>query len=63
MFEVYTVPGTSVGYCELGDIADKIDELLLPCMVGLSVFDQIDNAALREHIERVGRVLYARGTV
>lgn len=58
---MYAVPGMSLDYRELGDIADEIDELLLPYMVDLSVFDQIDNPALREHIERVGRVLYARG--
>jgi len=58
---LYAVPGTSLDYRELGDIADEIDELLLPYMVDLSVFDQIDNTALREHIERVGRVLYVRG--
>lgn len=58
---LYAVPGASLDYRELGDIADEIDELLLPYMVDLSVFDHIDNPALREHIERVGRVLYARG--
>jgi predicted nucleotidyltransferase len=59
---LYAVPGTSLDYRELGDIADEIDDLLLPYMVDLSVFDHIDNAALREHIERVGRVLYERET-
>lgn len=54
-------PGAAIDHRELGDIADEIDDLLLPYMVDLSVFDHIDNAALREHIQRVGRVLYMRG--
>lgn len=57
---LHAVPGTQIDHRELGDIADEIDDLLLPYMVDLSVFDFIDNAALREHIERVGRVLYER---
>lgn len=58
---LYAAPGTPMDHRELGDIGDEIDELLLPCMVDLSVFDQIDNDARREHIARVSRVLYVRG--
>ncbi|MDZ4187434.1 MAG: nucleotidyltransferase domain-containing protein [Hydrogenophaga sp.] len=60
---LYAAPGTPIDHRELGDIEEEIDELLLPYMVDLSAFDQIDNPALREHIERVGRVLYERGSV
>lgn len=38
-----------------------IDELLLPWKVDLNLWHQIDNAALREHIERVGRDLTMKG--
>jgi predicted nucleotidyltransferase len=58
---LYAAPGATIDHRELGDIEEEIDDLLLPYMVDLSVFDFIDNAALREHIERVGQMLYARG--
>jgi hypothetical protein len=29
-------------------------------MIDLSLFDTLEHAALREHIERVGRVFYER---
>lgn len=58
---LFPAPGASIDHRELGSIEEEIDDLLLPYMVDLSVFDHIDNAALREHIERVGRVLYVRG--
>ncbi len=35
-----------------------MDELLLPYTIDLSVFADLDNADLREHIERVGLVFY-----
>lgn len=50
-----------IDHRELANIADEIDDLLLPYMVDLSVFDQLDNPDLREHIMRVGKVLYERG--
>lgn len=58
---LHAVPGAAIDHRELGDIEEEIDDLLLPYMVDLSVFEHIDNDALREHIERVGRVLYVRG--
>jgi predicted nucleotidyltransferase len=44
----------------LADIADALDELLLPYGIDLSIFEQLNHAELREHIERVGVVLYRR---
>ena len=41
-------------------IATALDDLLLPYGIDLSLFDAIDHAKLREHIERVGVVLYER---
>ncbi len=55
---LHPAPGATIDHRELGQILDEIDELLLPYTVDLSVFDQIDNPALREHIERVGQVFY-----
>ena len=58
---LHAAADAQIDHRELGDILDEIDELLLPYTVDLSVFDQLSNAELREHIERVGKVLYVRG--
>jgi uncharacterized protein len=39
---------------ELLKIENEIDDLLLPYKVDLSLFHQIDNPSLIEHIQRVG---------
>lgn len=41
-------------------IAAALDDLLLPYTIDLSVFDELNHADLREHIERVGMVFYER---
>lgn len=42
---------------ELLRLGVDIDELLLPWKVNLCLWHQLDNPALREHIQRVGREL------
>jgi len=42
------------------DIAEELDDLLLPYMIDLSVFNLLDHADLKEHILRVGKVFYQR---
>lgn len=42
-------------------IMDEIDDLLLPYTFDLSIYAQINNRALREHIERVGVTFYEKG--
>lgn len=44
---------------ELGSILWELDDLLLPWEIDLVAFEQIQNPALREHIERVGQTFYA----
>lgn len=44
---------------QLMRIANDIDELPLPYCVDLSLFHQVDNPALAEHILRVGKVFYS----
>jgi predicted nucleotidyltransferase len=39
-------------------IEAEIDELLLPYQVDLSLYSQIDNPALIEHIQRVGKTFF-----
>jgi len=41
-------------------IADALDELLLPYTIDLALYADIDHAPLREHIDRVGVLFYAR---
>ena len=53
------IMGPGVSDLDLLHIASDIDELPLPYKVDLSLFRQIDNPALIEHIQRVGRVFYS----
>lgn len=55
-----TLFGNDLTQQKCSDIADELDELLLPYMIDLSVFDLLDHADLREHIMRVGQVFYQR---
>ncbi|MBI9082569.1 MAG: nucleotidyltransferase domain-containing protein [Desulfobacterales bacterium] len=56
-----TLIGDGLTSAVLGTIADELDELLLPYQIDLSIFHQLDHEKLREHIERVGRVIYEKG--
>ena len=56
-----TLYGDALTTAELGAIAEKLDDLLLPYQIDLSIFDQIAHVKLREHIERVGVVFYEKG--
>ena len=55
-----TLFGTSLDWREQMVIVDELDELLLPYMIDLSIFDKLDHGELREHIERVGQEFYHR---
>lgn len=44
----------------LGELSARLDESPIPYQVDLSLWSRIDNAKLREHIERVGVVFYQR---
>lgn len=49
--------GLTTGW--LMDVSLKIDDLLLPYEVDLSIFEHIDNPDLIEHINRVGKVIFS----
>ena len=55
-----TLFGSTLTHRSLADIADELDELLLPYSVDLSIFADLNHVELREHIERVGVVFYER---
>jgi predicted nucleotidyltransferase len=45
---------------ELLRIETELDDLLLPWMIDISIYEHIDNLALIEHIQRVGMVFYTK---
>ena len=57
-----TIKGSALEFAELMQIDDQIDDLLLPYTVDLSQYDQLTDAGLISHIDRVGVVIYNRRT-
>jgi predicted nucleotidyltransferase len=55
-----TLYGQGLDLETLGRIAAALDESPIPYQVDLSLFDEIDHAGLRDHIERVGHLFYQR---
>ena len=53
-----TMHGAALNTSLCGEIADKLDELLLPYMIDLSIFAELKHPELEAHIERVGVVFY-----
>lgn len=58
-----TLFGDGLDLDTLGKIATQLDESPIPYQVDLSIFDLIDHAGLREHIERVGQPFYEAWTL
>ena len=50
----------AVSFNDLLTIETEIDDLLLPEMVDMNRYDDITNKALKEHINRVGKVIYEK---
>lgn len=55
-----TLMGDALDYKMLSEVAWALDESSIPHTVDLSLFEKIENPALREHIERVGVVFYRK---
>lgn len=53
-----TLFGEKLAFDILADVLDTLDELLLPYTFDISLYAKIDNPALREHIDRVGKIFY-----
>jgi predicted nucleotidyltransferase len=51
----------AVAFRELLRIETELDDLLLPWMIDLSIYEHIDNPALIEHIQQVGVEFYKKG--
>jgi len=54
------IKGGQIDFAELLKIEDEIDDLLLPYCVDLSLYGELANADLIDHIDRVGVDVYAR---
>jgi uncharacterized protein len=50
--------GKGLNLQALNEINLKLDDLLLPYIFDLSIYDRIDNPDLLDHIKRVGKVFY-----
>lgn len=47
----------------LNDVAEALDELLLPYTIDLSIFDKLNHPELCDHIQRIGVVFYQKNQV
>jgi len=47
-------------YAQQLQIETQLDDLLLPYQIDLSCWHNLQNPALREHIQRVGQTIYIR---
>jgi predicted nucleotidyltransferase len=50
----------NVSFNDLLRLDTRLDDLLLPWMIDLSIFSQIKNPALIDHINRVGKIFFAK---
>ncbi len=55
-----TIYSTELNQRLLLQIMTELDDLLLPYSIDLSIYQQIDNSNLIEHIQRAGIIFYQR---
>ena len=55
-----TMFGKNLTFQDLSNIHNALDDSSNPYLVNLSIYNHLDNAKLREHIDRVGQVFYYR---
>lgn len=55
-----TLLGAALDLPLLLSVAGALDDSDIPYTVDISLFEQIENSALREHIQRLGQVFYVR---
>ena len=54
-----SLKGDKLSLKELNKISNVLDDLLLPYTFDLSIYHNIDNPDLSEHISRVGKLFYS----
>lgn len=52
--------GTGLSQKVLSTIARQLDELNMPYLIDLSIYDQLQSAELKSHINRIGQVFYQK---
>lgn len=55
-----TLIGEKLTHNHLLGIMSDLDDLLLPWMIDLSLYADLDHSGLQEHIDREGQTLYER---
>lgn len=55
-----TLVGNDMTLSDLGKLEWELDDLLLPYKVDISLFHQISNSSLVDHIEKVGKEFWVR---
>ena len=55
-----TLMGQDLTRQDLRNVVNEIDDLLLPYEFDLSLFSQLTNDALIDHIKRVGKTIYEK---
>ena len=55
-----TMLGDGLKYEDMIRIAGELDDSSIPYLVDLSIFNQLNHAKLKDHIQRVGKVFYQR---
>ena len=55
-----TLKGKNLTLHDLFQLENDLDDLLLPYRIDLSIYSQINNKALIDHIERVGICFYQK---
>jgi len=58
-----SMQGGGLNFSLLSTIHEELYELPIPYTVDLSILDNIDNSNLVEHIQRVGKVFYSKGSL
>jgi predicted nucleotidyltransferase len=58
-----TLHGPDLSLNVIYKILDDIDELLLPYTIDLSIFKDISDPDVIEHIQRVGAIFYEKGAL
>lgn len=55
-----TILGHDLNWSDLAKIDQALDDLLLPYQMDLSIFSEIENPDLIDHIQRIGQPLFER---
>lgn len=56
------IKGEPVSHSQLLSLENRLDDLMLPYSIDLSLLHQISNPDLLDHIKRVGVVIYERSS-